>query len=91
MVLAATNNQFLTGNAQSSLERLSSQTGGKAFFQGTGAPVSFNPFLKELDGYLDRQFALSYVSTHANKGFHRLQIRSATGGVELMYPSGHTK
>ena len=91
VVLAATNNQFLIGNGQSSLERLSSQTGGKAFFQGTGAPVSFNPFLADLGEYLDRQFALSYLSTHGNKGFHRLQIRSATNAVDLLYPAGHTK
>jgi len=89
--LTSSNNQFLIGNGQSSLERLSTETGGRAFFQGTGAPVSFNPFLSELRAALDRQIALTYLSTHANKGFHRLQIRSLTAGVELTYPAGYTR
>src|SRR5689334_11582393 len=42
---ASSANQILIGNGQSSLVRLSDETGGNAFFQGTGAPVSFAPFL----------------------------------------------
>jgi VWFA-related protein len=89
--LAASSNLLLIGNGQSSLERLASETGGRAFFQGTGAPVSFNPFLSELTGCLDRQIALTYLSTHANKGFHKLQIRAVTTAVELTYPAGYTR
>jgi VWFA-related protein len=89
--LSLSHNQLLIGNGQGSLQRLSTETGGKAFFQGTGAPVSFNPFLSELGACLDRQFALTYLSTHTNKGFHRLQIRSLTPGVELTYPAGYTR
>ena len=37
-------NPILIANAQSSLLRLSNETGGMAFFQGTGAPVSFDTF-----------------------------------------------
>lgn len=83
--------QLLLGNGQGSLQRLATETGGKAFFQGTSAPVSFNPYLIELNGCLDRQLALTYLSTHGNKGFHRLQIRSVTPGVELTYPAGYTR
>ena len=39
----------LVNNAQGSLQRLSDESGGRAFFQGTGAPVSFDPFLHELN------------------------------------------
>lgn len=91
VALAASRNLLLSGNAQSSLERLSAETGGRAFFQGTGAPVSFSPFLSELGACLDRQIALTYLSTHSNKGFHRLQIRALTTNVELSYPSGYTR
>jgi VWFA-related protein len=91
VALASSSNQVLVGNGQSSLERLATETGGKAFFQGTGAPVSFNPYLSELSACLDRQIALTYLSTHANKGFHRLQIRSLTAAVELTYPAGYTR
>ena len=53
--LAAAANRMLAGNAQSSLLRLSNETGGMAFFQGTGAPVSFDHFIRELDVSLQKQ------------------------------------
>ncbi|HXD31844.1 MAG TPA: hypothetical protein VN643_12055 [Pyrinomonadaceae bacterium] len=84
-------NLLLIGNAQGSLERLSDETGGKAYFQGSGAPVSFDPFLRDLDETLDKQLAVTYLSTHQNKGFHKIQIRSLTPGVQLSYPSGYVR
>ena len=91
IALSQSNNQLLIGNAQSALERLSSETGGKAFFQGTGAPVSFDPFLRDLNAALEKQLAVTFLSTHPRKGFHRLQIRSLTSGVELSYPTGYIR
>jgi VWFA-related protein len=88
---AAASNSLLAANAQSSLQRLSDETGGHAFFQGTGAPVSFDPYIKELDRALDRQAALTFLSTHLSKGFHRIEINSATPGVKISYPSGYVR
>ena len=84
-------NPILVGNAQSSLLRLSNETGGIAFFQGTGAPVSFDPFIRELDASLQKQTALTFLSTHLNKGFHRIEIKSSTPGVKVSYPSGYVR
>ena len=84
-------NPGLAGNAQSSLLRLSNETGGLAFFQGTGAPVSFDPFIRELDISLQKQAALTFLSTHLNKGFHRIEVRSSTPGVRISYPSGYVR
>ena len=89
--LAAVGNPFLTGNAQSSLLRLSNETGGHAFFQGTGAPVSFEPFIQELNTSLDRQFALTFLSTHLSKGFHRVEVKSSTSGVRVAFPAGYVR
>ncbi len=89
-VLSSTNT-VLTGNAQSSLQRLADETGGRAFFSGFGAPTSFDPFIKELNSALDRQIALTYLSTHVNKGFHRVKITPSTPGVELNYPAGYKR
>ena len=58
VTLNQSNNQFLIGNAQSSLQRLSDETGGKAYFQGSGAPVSFDPFLRDLDATLENGLRL---------------------------------
>jgi hypothetical protein len=81
----------LMSDAQSSLQRLSDETGGKAFFQGLGAPTSFDPFIKELSSTLDRQIALTYLSTHPGKGFHRIKISSSRPDVDINYPSGYTR
>jgi len=82
---------LLVGNAQGSLARLADETGGKAFFQGTGAPVSFEPFLRQLSDRLSRQFALTYLSTHTSKGLHRIKIESTGTDAEIAYPSGYTR
>jgi hypothetical protein len=71
--------------------RLSNETGGVAYFQGTGAPVSFDPFIRKLDISLQKQAAVTFLSTHLNKGFHRIEVRSATPGVRVFYPSGYVR
>ena len=84
-------NVLLVTNGQSCLKKLSDETGGRAFFQGTGAPVSFDPFLKEISSTLDRQIALTYLSTHPEKGFHRLDIKPVDRDVEIRHPAGFTR
>ncbi len=84
-------NQFLTSNAQGSLQRLADETGGRAYFQGTHAPVSFNPYLRELGRSLTQQLALTYLSTHPQKGFHRIDVKSDLPGVDVDHPAGYTR
>jgi hypothetical protein len=55
-----TKNSILTTSAQGALNRLADETGGRAFFQGTGVPVSFDPFIRELGVLLEKQVALTY-------------------------------
>ena len=81
----------LNPNGQGSLLRLANETGGEAFFQGTGAPVSFEPFIRKLDISLQKQAALTFLSTHLDKGFHRIEVRSSTPGVSVSYPSGYVR
>src|SRR5258706_8293187 len=78
-------------NGQSCLERLSKETGGRAFFEGTGAPVSFDPFIKEIDNSISMQIALTYLSTHPGKGFHRLEIKPLERDTEIRHPAGYPK
>ncbi|HVF42343.1 MAG TPA: hypothetical protein VM936_05000 [Pyrinomonadaceae bacterium] len=88
---AGSANFTLVGNGQGSLNRLSTETGGRAFFQGTGAPVSIDNFLRDVDSLLSRQFALTYLSTHPEKGFHKVRVVADVGGGELYYPNGYTR
>ncbi len=76
-------------NGQSSLQRLSDETGGRAFFQGSIAPISFDPFFKDLRILLNRQFLLSYLSTHMKKGYHRIEVMSTNPEVKIEHPRGY--
>jgi VWFA-related protein len=76
-------------NAQSSLERLSNETGGRAFFQGTSSPISFVPFFRDLNTALNRQFALTYLSTHFKKGYHKIEVTSTNTDVKIQHPKGY--
>ncbi len=82
---------LLGANGQGCLERVSSETGGRAFFEGTGAPVSFDPFLREIDASISMQVALTYLSTHPDKGFHRLDIKPLKPDVEVRHPAGYPR
>jgi VWFA-related protein len=84
-------NQVLINNAQSSLQRLSDETGGRAFFQGTGAPVSFDPFLRELGESLLAQLAVTFLSTNSDKSFHRLEVAFGRTDVKADYPAGYVR
>lgn len=82
-------NSRLALNGQGSLEKLSDETGGRAFFSGSLAPVSFEPFFKDLNKALNRQFALTYLSTHLKKGYHKIQVTSTNPEVKIEHPRGY--
>lgn len=84
-------NSIVTLNGQGSLQKLADETGGRAFFQGTGAPVSFEPFYKDFSLSLKRQFSLTYLSTNPNKGYHKVQINSSNPQVKIEHPKGYYK
>lgn len=79
----------LVFSAQGALQRLSDETGGRTFFQGSGAPVSFEPFFKDLIILINRQFALTYLSTHMNKGYHKVEIMSTNPQIKIEHPRGY--
>jgi VWFA-related protein len=84
-------NRLLAGNGQGSLARLSEETGGRTFNQLPSAPVSFEPFLRQIEARLARQIALTYLSTHADKGYHRIKIETAISDVEIDHPAGYRR
>ena len=76
-------------NGQGSLARLSDETGGRAFFQGSIAPISYEPFFRDLTLLLHRQFLLSYLSTHMKRGYHRVEVLSTNPVVKIEHPKGY--
>jgi len=82
-------NSTLTLFGQGSLQKLSDETGGRAFFQGSIAPVSFVPFFKDLSILLSRQFLLTYLSTHMKRGYYKVQVSSTNPEVKVEHPRGY--
>ena len=82
-------NSIFINAAQGALNKLAHETGGRAFFQGTMAPVSYLPFFREMVIALNRQFALTYLSTHMNKGYHKVVVQSTNPEIRIDHPKGY--
>ena len=76
-------------DGQSGLQRLSDETGGRSYFQGRIAPISLTPFLRDVTMTLGRQFALTYLSTHMKKGYHKVEITSSNPEVRIEHPKSY--
>jgi len=69
---------------QNGLAKLSSATSGESFFLGLQAPVSFQPYLDQLQTILDNQFLLSFtVKPEKKAGFQSVSISTEVAGVDL--------
>lgn len=75
--------------AQGALAKLADETGGRAFYQGSIAPINYLPFFKDLTLSLNRQFSLTYLSTHMKKGYHKIGIMSTNPEVKIEHPKGY--
>lgn len=87
--LTENGDQRLILNGQGSLARLSDETGGRAFFQGSIAPISYDRFFRELYLLLNRQFLLSYLSTHMKRGYYKVEVLSTNPAVKIEHPRGY--
>jgi VWFA-related protein len=82
-------NSTLGFAAQGALQKLSNETGGRAFGNGLSEMPSFGPYFSDLEMTLSRQFALSYISTHMKKGYHPISITSTNPDVKIEHPAGY--
>jgi hypothetical protein len=82
-------NSTLTLYGQGALQKLSDDTGGRAFFQGSITPINLVPFFKDLSILLTRQFLLTYLSTHMKKGYYKVDVRSTNPQVKVEHPRGY--
>jgi VWFA-related protein len=75
--------------AQGALQKLSDATGGRSFGSGSFAPVSYIPHFRDLLLNLNRQFSLTYLSTHMKKGYHKVEVRSTNPEIKIEHPNGY--
>jgi hypothetical protein len=77
-------NFFVATNGQNALSKLSDVTGGESFYLGLQNPVSFAPYLNDLQKILDNQYLLT-VSVRPDKkaGLKFITVSTEIPGVDL--------
>ncbi len=79
-------NLMVTDGGQNYLTQVSNSTGGKVYLEGFGNPVSFAPFLSDIQRKLQNQYELTFVST-AKPGLQGLRVKTSQPNTTLEYPS----
>jgi hypothetical protein len=70
---------------QNYLSRISDETGGESYYLGFGAPVTFAPYLDDLNHRLTRQYLLTFLAKPENKaGFQSFKLRTEVPNAELV-------
>jgi len=77
---------FLSNLGQNNLSKMTDETGGETFYLGTSAPVSFKPYLDELQMHLGNQYLLTFAGDGGAKGkLVRIQLKTEQPGVEFSH------
>jgi hypothetical protein len=79
-------NSFRAGYGQSNLAQMTDETGGESFFQGFDTPISFTPFLDQLDMVLHNQYFLTFTtlsSTKKNGEYRSFRASTEQQNVEI--------
>jgi hypothetical protein len=76
----------LTNLGQNNLSKMTDETGGETYYLGFSSPVSFKPYLDEIQMHLSNQYLLSFAGDGGPKGkLVRLQIKTELRNVEFSH------
>ena len=76
----------LTNLGQNNLSKMTDETGGETFYLGFSSPVSFKPYLEEIQMHLNNQYLLTFAGDGGPKGkLARLQIKTEVPNVEFSH------
>ena len=75
-----------TDGGQNYLTQISGDTGGKVYLEGFGNPVSFAPFLSDIQHKLQNQYELTFVST-AKPGLQPVRVKTNQPNTSLRFPA----
>ncbi len=77
-------NFWAATSGENAMAKLSDATGGESFFLGLQSPVSFSPYLDQLQKIFDSQYLLSFESKPQKKaGLQHVTITTELAGVDL--------
>ena len=76
---------WIENTAQSRLIEVSRETGGFAYWQGFGDPVSISPFLRDFRERLENQYQVT-IGASNEKGFHAVKYQTELPGVKIEGP-----
>jgi hypothetical protein len=80
-------NYWQAVSGQMGIAKLSDVTGGESFFLGLQSPVSFKPYLDELQKILDNQYLLSFSAQPSKSaGLQPVTLSTEVVGVEFAAP-----
>ena len=83
----ADNTQYSNNAGQNLLVELTETTGGKSFWQGSGNPVSFQPYLEELTRRFQNQYELSLIVPIKGKPeIETVKLKFKAPGLEVNVP-----
>jgi hypothetical protein len=83
------NNFWEIMNGQNGIAKLAEETGGASFYLGTQNPVSFKPYLDDVQKALDNQYILEFDAIPGKKsGLQSVTLSTEVAGVELESADG---
>jgi hypothetical protein len=78
------NNFWEITNGQNGIAKLSEETGGQSYYLGVQNPVSFKPYLDDLQTALDNQYVLEFNAAPGTKsGLEYIKLSTEVAGIEL--------
>jgi hypothetical protein len=81
------NTQYAANDGQNLLDQLTQATGGFSYWQGTGNPVSFGPYLTDLRRRLRNQYGLSFTSELNGKPqLENMQLKVSVSEAKVYAP-----
>jgi hypothetical protein len=82
----ADRNLVVSDGGQNYLTQVSGDTGGKVYLEGFGNPVSFAPFLSDIQRKLQNQYELTFVSS-AKPGLESIKVKTSQPNTSLQWPA----
>lgn len=68
------NTAYAAYDGQSLLTEVAGATGGKSYWQGTGNPVDFDPYFKDINQRIDNQYELDFVTAGDKPAIKSLKL-----------------